>query len=114
VKKSNISKGDYIHKEYPKTCASDDFWGQVKRTVKGVAVSQVQIDMIIGAIREGLCLGEEDALLDIGCGIDALSHYFFQDCGQLLGIDFSEYHISVAKTNIDNLVKSQNSQISTL
>ena len=57
--------------------------------------------MIIGAIREGLCLGKEDALLDIGCGIGALSHYFFQDCGQLLGIDFSKYHISVAKTKFE-------------
>ena len=100
-KKSNIFKGEYIHKEYPKTCVHDDYWRQVKRTVNGVAVSQVQIDMIIGTIREGLCLGKEDALLDIGCGIGALSHYFFQDCGQLLGIDFSEYHISVAKTNFE-------------
>jgi SAM-dependent methyltransferase len=101
VKKSNISKGEYIHKEYPKTCAPDDFWGQVKRTVKGVAVSQAQIDMIIGAIKEGLCLSKEDVLLDIGCGNGALSRYFFNDCSQLFGVDFSEYLISVAKANFE-------------
>jgi cyclopropane fatty-acyl-phospholipid synthase-like methyltransferase len=101
MKKSNIPKGDYIHKEYPKTCAHDDFWGQVKRTVNGVAVSQVQIDMIISAIRKGLSLSKGDVLLDIGCGNGALSHYLFNDCAQLLGIDFSEYLISVAKTNFE-------------
>ena len=97
----HISKADYIHKEYPKTCAPDDFWGQVKRSVKGVAVSQDQINMIIGAIRDGLCLRKEDVLLDIGCGNGALSRYFFDDCNQLFGIDFSEYLISVAKTNFE-------------
>ena len=101
VKKSNAFKSDYIHKEYPKTCAPDDFWGQVKRTVKGVAVSQIQIDMIIGAIREGLRLSQEDFLLDIGCGNGALSRYFFNDCGQFFGVDFSKYLISVAKANFE-------------
>jgi SAM-dependent methyltransferase len=96
-----MSKADYIHKEYPKTCAPDDFWGQVKRTVNGVAVSQTQINMIIAAIREGLYLDKGDTLLDIGCGNGALSRYFFNNCNQLLGIDFSEYLISVAKANFE-------------
>ena len=26
---------EYIFKEYPRTCAADDFWGQVKRTRTG-------------------------------------------------------------------------------
>jgi len=102
VKKYSMCKGDYIHKEYPKTCAPDDFWGQVKRTVKGVTVSQNQIDMIVGAVRNGLSLDREDVLLDIGCGNGALSRYFFNDCSQMLGIDFSEYLISVAKANFEN------------
>lgn len=99
--KSNAFKGDLIHKEYPKTCAPDDFWGQVKRTVNGVAVSQAQIDMIIRAVRAGLGLSKEDVLLDIGCGNGALSRYFFNNCGQLFGFDFSEYLISVAKANFE-------------
>ena len=57
-----MCKGDYIHKEYPKTCRPDDFWGQVKRTVHGKPVSQDQIDMIIYAIRNGLSLSHEDIL----------------------------------------------------
>ena len=97
-----MCKGDYMHKEYPKNCAPDDFWGQVKRTVKGEPVSQNQIDMIVGAIRNGLSISHEDVVLDIGCGNGALSRYFFDDCSQLLGIDFSEYLISVAKANFEN------------
>ena len=92
---------DYIHTEYPKTCAPDDFWGQVKRTVNGRPVSQNQIDMIVDAIRTGLSLSHGDVLLDIGCGNGALSRYFFDDCSQLLGIDFSEYLILVAKANFE-------------
>lgn len=98
-----MSKGDYIHKEYPKTCAPDDFWGQIKRTVRGEPVSQHQIDVIVDAIRDGLSLCHEDVLLDIGCGNGALSRYFFNDCSQFLGIDFSEYLISVAKANFERL-----------
>jgi cyclopropane fatty-acyl-phospholipid synthase-like methyltransferase len=97
-----MSKDDYMHKEYPKTCRPDDFWGQVKRTVNGKSVSQDQINMIIDAIRNGLSLSHEDILLDIGCGNGALSRYFFNDCSEFLGIDFSDYLISVAKTNFEN------------
>ena len=96
-----MGKEDYIHKEYPKTCDPDDFWGQVKRTVSGVAVSQAQIDMIVAAVTEGLSLKKDDVVLDIGCGNGALSHYFFDSCCQMFGIDFSEYLISVAKANFE-------------
>ena len=88
---------DYLHKEYPKTRARDDFWGQVKRTVHGKQVSQEQIDMIVKAIKDSLSFFSEDILLDIGCGNGALSSYFFEDVSQFHGVDFSEYLIGVAK-----------------
>jgi hypothetical protein len=53
---------DYIHKEFPKTCAADDFFGQVKRTVHGKPVSDEQIVMIIAGIRAGLKLSPKDAV----------------------------------------------------
>lgn len=88
---------DYNHKEYPKTRARHDFWGQVKRTVHGKAVSQEQIDMIVKAIKDGLLLSPEDTLLDIGCGNGALSQYLFSEVSQFHGVDFSEYLIGIAK-----------------
>ena len=85
--------------EYPKTVAPDDFWGQVGRTVRGKPVSEEQIQMIVNAIKTGLNLQKSDYVLDIACGNGALSRLLFDSCSGLLGYDFSEYLISVAKSN---------------
>lgn len=91
------SKSDYI--DYPKTCAPDDFWGQVRRTVNGQPVGREQIAMIVEAIGVGLDLRADDAVLDIACGNGALSAHLFDSCRQLVGIDHSEYLIEVAERN---------------
>lgn len=85
-----------FYKDHPKTCSPDDFWGQVKRTVDGAPVSQDQIDMIVKAVVAGLELSEDDALLDLCCGNGALSTLLFKHCNGGLGVDFSEYLISIA------------------
>jgi cyclopropane fatty-acyl-phospholipid synthase-like methyltransferase len=87
----------WLHKEYPKTCAADDFWGQIKRTVNGKPVAQEQIDLIINAVLSGLNLTQADILLDLGCGNGALSRYFFPHLSGMLGVDFSAYLIEIAK-----------------
>src|SRR5208282_5172171 len=89
-------KWDY--KEYPKTLPPDDLWGQVRRTVYGKPVSEEQIQMMIDAIVAGLELQPANVLLDIGCGNAALVARLFPFCDQCLGVDFSEYLISVANT----------------
>ena len=93
---------DYIHKEYPKTCEPDDFFGQVKRTVNGKPVSPEQIAMIVSAITSGLELAAGETLVDIGCGNGALSQYLFERCDLYQGVDFSEYLIEVAQKNFEN------------
>jgi SAM-dependent methyltransferase len=85
-----------FYKEYPKTCDSEDFWGQVKRTVNGVPVSQDQIDLIVSSVTSGLDLNKEDILLDLCCGNGALSNLLFNYCNKGIGVDFSEYLISIA------------------
>ena len=85
-----------FYKEHPKTCRPDDFWGQVKRTVNGKPVSQDQIDMIVDAVVSGLDLNRNDILLDLCCGNGALSTLLFKHCKGGLGVDFSEYLISIA------------------
>lgn len=95
------NNADWLYKEYPKTCAPDDYWGQVKRTVKGQAFSQDQINMIVHAICDGLHFVKTDILLDLGCGNGALSKYFFPFCINVLGVDHSRYLISIAKTNFE-------------
>ncbi len=84
-------------KQHPTRLAPDDFWGQVKRTVNGKPVAQEQIDLIVSAIRNALALDSEQSLLDLACGNGALSSYFFEECGQFLGVDFSEPLIEIAR-----------------
>jgi cyclopropane fatty-acyl-phospholipid synthase-like methyltransferase len=88
-------KSDY--KEYPKTVPPDDLWAQVRRTVYGKPVSDDQIALIVDSMREGLSLNGSECLLELGCGNGALSHFVFDGCVEYLGIDFSDYLISVAQ-----------------
>jgi cyclopropane fatty-acyl-phospholipid synthase-like methyltransferase len=96
-------KSDY--KEYPKTLAPDDFWGQVRRTVFGKPVPEEQILMIVEAIKKGLQLEPSDILLDIACGNGALSSFLFQSCREFVGVDYSDYLIEVAKKNFEKKSK---------
>lgn len=100
---ANLKYGDSLHKEYPKTCAKDDFWGQVCRTVNGKPVDNSQIELILETVRAKLSLSPGDSLFDIGCGNGALARFFFNGISTYLGIDFSEFLISVAKENFEKL-----------
>ena len=77
----------------------DDYWGQVLRTVKGIPVSEDQIDRIVSAICTGLDFEPGDELLDIACGNGALSQRLFGFCARFLGVDISPRLISVACAN---------------
>lgn len=90
-------------KEYPKRLAHDDYWGQVKRTVHGQPVSEEQIGMIVAAISNTLQFSATDTLLDLGCGNGALSQRLFDRLRGFLGVDFSDYLISVARQQFESL-----------
>jgi len=89
----------YIHKIHPTLCDPKDFWGQIKRTVNGKAVSEDQIQMIINAIKSNLLINKNDKLLDLGCGNGALANYMFNDINSYLGVDFSAPLLKVANDN---------------
>lgn len=91
----------FDHNEYAKTRAPEDFWGQIRRTVQGEPVSDEQIQMIVDTIKAALRLKADDKLLDLACGNGALSHLFFDSIAEYLGVDSSEYLISVAKKNFE-------------
>lgn len=90
-------------KEYPKTLAPDDFWGQIKRSVNGQPVSEEQIQLIVATIKSALAFQPNDRLLDLACGNGALSRYFFDDCAEVYGVDYSEVLIEVAKRYFEQL-----------
>lgn len=81
---------------HARTCAPEDFWAQVKRTVRGQPVSDDQIEMIVNAIQTHLQLQPADAVLDLACGNGELSRRMFDACGSWLGVDLSDYLIEVA------------------
>lgn len=93
----------FDHDEFARTRAPDDFWGQIRRTVQGKPVSDEQIGMIVDAVTTRLDLKGDDKLLDLACGNGALSKLFFGRCTEYLGVDFSEYLISVAKKHFEAL-----------
>ncbi|HXV00337.1 MAG TPA: class I SAM-dependent methyltransferase [Caulobacteraceae bacterium] len=86
-----------FYKEHPKTCAPDDFWSQVRRTVNGEPVGEAQIQLIVNAILRGLEIGPSDLLLDLCCGNGALTDRIFASCGGGLGVDFSPVLVDVAR-----------------
>lgn len=95
-----LKKSDY--KYYPRTLAADDYWGQVRRTVNGQPVGEDQIQMIVDAILDALRLEQTDVVLDLACGNGALSSRLYESCAALLGVDFSEFLISVAEETFED------------
>lgn len=88
-------KWDY--QEYPKTLARDDFWGQVRRTILGRRITEVDVAAIVDHLRSELELRPSDVLLDFGCGNGALSARLFEHCAGYAGADLSPYLIEVAQ-----------------
>jgi SAM-dependent methyltransferase len=82
---------------YARSVAADAYWKQVGKTVNGEPVSEAQIMLIVKAITTGLCLTENDVVLDLLCGNGALSSYLFDKCVGLVGVDMSPYLIEVAQ-----------------
>ncbi len=99
----NKSYLKFDHDEYARTQAPDDFWGQIRRTVKGTPVSDEQIKVIVDTIQLALKIKPDDTLLDIACGNGALSRFLFNSCANYLGVDLSEHLITVAKSNFEVL-----------
>ncbi len=98
-------KSDY--KEYPKTLAPDDFWGQVRRTIYGRRITEEEVAVMVDAIRSGLDLHPEDDVLDLACGNGALSSRLYAHCRSLVGVDNSEYLIEVAHANFEDRDRSR-------
>jgi cyclopropane fatty-acyl-phospholipid synthase-like methyltransferase len=87
----------YLFKNHPETCDPEDIWGQVTRTVRGKPPPPEQISKIIDSLMTGLEIKPGDVLLDLCCGNGALTTHVFSACAGGLGVDYSDFLISVAK-----------------
>ncbi|MGB7346540.1 MAG: class I SAM-dependent methyltransferase [Pirellulaceae bacterium] len=101
------SDADYLHKEYPKQFAKDDFWKQIKRTVNGESVSEHDIHLIVDQVARHLEFSKNDHLLDLGCGNAALGSHLFDLIDRYTGVDFSEYLLEVAREYFHQPDKTQ-------
>lgn len=101
------SGSDYLHKEYPKQFAKDDFWKQIKRTVNGESVSEADIELIVDQVARFLELHEDDHLLDLGCGNAALGSRFVDRVRRYTGVDFSDFLLEVAREFFQRHDKTQ-------
>lgn len=86
----------FDHDLHARSKDETDFWGQIRRTVNGKSVDEVQIAMIVGRICEKLALQKGDVLLDLACGNGALSSRLFERLNGYHGVDFSARLIEVA------------------
>lgn len=93
----------FNYDEHARTCAENDYLGQICRTVKGVPIPNEQIMMIVEAIHFALKPRPDDVVLELACGNGSISQYLFDSCKEYLGVDVSEYLISVAKNNFEKM-----------
>ncbi|WP_449192828.1 class I SAM-dependent methyltransferase [Thauera sp.] len=83
---------------HARSCAPDDLWGQVKRTLGGAPLESDQIQLILDCTAAALELSEDDVLLDLCCGNGALSTHWFARCTDGVGVDASPYLIEIARS----------------
>lgn len=114
-----MKPSEYDYLERPRQFDRDDFWRQVRRTVKGQPVEDGQIRMIVDQVVQELGLLPADGLIDIGCGNGALTRYFEPYAQRILGVDYSRYLLEIAQEyfatprlsfellSIENLIQSQ-------
>lgn len=91
----NASEFDYT--ERPKQFGREEFWQQVRRTLNGKPIDESQIQLIVDQIVGALALRAGDSVLDIGCGNGALSVRLEPHVGRLVGVDYSDYLIDIAR-----------------
>ena len=101
-----ISYTDFNHDEYARSRPRNDFWGQIRRTVRGIPVDETQIELIVETIDTALNLNSNDTVLDLCCGNGALSSRISQKISGLIGVDSSEYLISIAKEYFEKIPKT--------
>ncbi len=85
---------------FPREFADDDFRRQVGRTANGgVPTPAPELDAVVAEVVACLQLGPNDRLLDLCCGNGLLSAQFAERCGAVVGVDFSEPMVAVARAH---------------
>ncbi len=83
--------------QYPTKFDETDFLKQVEKTVSGQPISSAQFGAIILDIFAELEVDENDRILDMCCGNGVITAEIAKKCNSILGVDYSEPLIKIAK-----------------
>lgn len=82
---------------YPKLFDDTAYFQQVGKTVNGHPISKHQFQYILDDIEQRLQLKPDDNILDMCCGNGLITREIASRCANVVGIDFSEPLLAVAK-----------------
>jgi SAM-dependent methyltransferase len=74
-----------------------EFFKQVEKTLSGQPISPAQFEAQISDLRKALEISKDDRVLDMCCGNGIVTAEISKDCYSIIGIDFSEPLIKLAK-----------------
>jgi len=83
----------------------DSLCKQVGKTINGVDINSQQLGYIVDSIVEALKINKHDMVIDLCCGNGLITKSVSVNAMEIIGIDFSERLIDVAKekSNSDNI-----------
>jgi cyclopropane fatty-acyl-phospholipid synthase-like methyltransferase len=86
--------------EFPKGFTDSDFCRQVGRTANGgMPTPPGELEAVIDEVVSLLELGPQDHLLDLCCGNGLLTARLAEHCEDVVGVDFSEPMIRIARAH---------------
>jgi cyclopropane fatty-acyl-phospholipid synthase-like methyltransferase len=83
--------------EHPIIFKETEFLKQVEKTVFGQPITSAQFAAIISDIHNGLDIRSDDYILDLCCGNGIVTSEISKACRAVIGIDFSDPLINIAK-----------------
>jgi 2-polyprenyl-3-methyl-5-hydroxy-6-metoxy-1,4-benzoquinol methylase len=85
------------YNKYPLQFEETEFLKQVQKTVCGQPITPSQLDAQISNIRKALDISDSDVALDLCCGNGIITAELSKACSAVMGIDFSEPLINIAR-----------------
>lgn len=83
--------------QYPGNFAETEFFKQVGKTVAGQPVTPVQFMARISDINRAININSDDMVLDMCCGNGLITTEIAEFCKKIVGVDFSETLINIAR-----------------
>lgn len=81
----------------PAEIAETEFLKQVGKTVGGTPISKERFEALVSGVIQRLCIQPQDKVLDLCCGNGLITARIASKCKRIIGVDYSEPLIQVAR-----------------